>query len=175
MEGSLVRFMVLSAPRSASTWAANWLTTEKTLCLHDPVLEHYPEDLDKIPCDRALGVACTGLALLPGFLRLHPSRKVIVHRPLDEIDQSLESIGLTKLGPQWDTALDQIGGFHVFYGDLFDIKEAAGIYEYLTHQRFDAARHEQLVAMHLEPNFAKVRIKPDRARAFRDRIQRAFT
>ena len=52
----VIEFMVLSAPRSASTWAANWLTTEKTLCLHDPVLEHYPEDLDRIPCDRVLGV-----------------------------------------------------------------------------------------------------------------------
>jgi len=171
----MVEFMVLSAPRSASTWAANWLTTEKTLCLHDPVLEHYPEDLDTIACDRALGVACTGLALLPDFLRLHGARKVIIHRPLHEIDDSLEHIGLTKLGSQWQTALDKIGGFHVFYDDLFDIKEAAGIYEYLTRQRFDAARYQQLVAMHVEPNFGKVKIKPDRARAFRDRIQRAFT
>ncbi len=170
----MIEFMVLSAPRSASTWAANWLTTEKTLCLHDPVLEHAPEDFDQIPADRTLGVACTGLALLPGFLRLHPARKVIIHRPMDEIDQSLESIGLTKLGTQWLSALDAIGGYHVFYGDLFNPKEAAGIYEFLTKQPFDAARHEQLVAMHVEPQFERIKLKPDRARAFRDRIQRAF-
>jgi hypothetical protein len=171
----MVEFMVLSAPRSASTWAANWLTTEKTLCLHDPVLEHYPEDLDTIACDRVLGVACTGLALLPDFLRLHQARKVIIHRPTDQIDASLEAIGLTKLGPQWETALDRLGGYHVLYEDLFDAREAASIYEYLTRQAFDAARHEQLCGMHVEPNFEKVKIKPDRARAFRDRITRAFS
>jgi len=170
----MVEFMVLSAPRSASTWAANWLTTAKTLCLHDPILEHAPEALDQIPCDRVLGVACTGLALLPGFLRLHLARKVIIHRPMQEVDQSLEAIGLTKLGVQWNTALDQIGGFHVLYSDLFEPRQACAIYEFLTQLPFDAARHEQLCAMHLEPCFERVKVKPDRARAFRERIQRAF-
>ena len=171
----MIEFMVLSAPRSGSTWAANWLTTEKTLCLHDPVLEHHPEDMDQIPCDRMLGVACTGLALLPGFLRLHPARKVIVHRDSDDVDDSLESIGLTKLGAAWARdPLAPIIGLHVDFDDLFEPLTAKPIYEFLTGQPFDAARHAELVAMHVEPCFEKIRIKPDRARAFRERIERAF-
>jgi hypothetical protein len=170
----MVRFMVLSAPRSASTWAANWLTTDRTLCLHDPILEHSPEDMDQLPCDRILGVACTGLALLPGFIRLHQARKVIVHRDLDEVNRSLVSIGLTPLGNVWNTALEQIQGMHVYYHDLFDPTHARRIYEHLTNLPFDAARHEQLCTMHVEPNFEKIKIKPERARDFRDRIHRAF-
>jgi hypothetical protein len=170
----MVRFMVLSAPRSASTWIANWLTTDVTLCLHDPVLEHFPEDLDRIRCDRHLGIACSALALLPDFVNAHTARKVVVHRDLDEVNASLVTIGLSRLSRQWNTALDRIHGMHVYYHDVFSPETAAPIYEYLTDRPFDEPRHAQLCAMHVEPNFEKVIIKPDRARAFRERVARAF-
>jgi len=172
----MVEFMVLSAPRSASTWAANWLTTERTLCLHDPVLEHDADCFDQIPCDRVLGLACTATALLPDFVNAHPARKVIVHRDTEEIDRSLVSIGLTRLGPVWQRALDRIEGRHIYYADLFDEHGFAGeIYEYLTAQPFDAARHHQLCAMHVEPAFEKVQVKADRAKAFRERVKAALS
>lgn len=169
----MIEFMVLSAPRSASTWAANWLTTAKTLCLHDPVLEHVPEDLDKMPCDRRLGIACTAMALLPDFVNRHGARKVIVHRDLGEINTSLETCGLTALPKRWAGALDRIRGFHVYYDDLFDAAGARAIADALDVE-FDAARHAQLVAMHVEPQFERIVVRPDRARAFRNRIARAF-
>ena len=124
-----------------------------------------------------------GLKLKPEMIGSHVflgSSLLYVEKPADAIahlryahDRQPTVESARYLGLAY-TALDLIGGFHVFYGDLFDPREAAGIYEYLTRQRFDAARHEQLIAMHVEPNFPKVKIKPDRARAFRDRIQRAF-
>ena len=167
--------MVLSAPRSASTWAANWLTTEKTLCLHDPILEHTPEALDKIPCDRMLGLSCTALALLPDLINQHPARKLIVHRDLEEVNLSLISIGLTRLGRRWDTALDAIRGMHVYFGSLFETEQAGLIYEYLTELPFDAPRHEQLRNMYVEPNFSKVPIHAQTARSFRDRLTAALS
>lgn len=166
--------MVLSAPRSASSWVANWLTTEHTMCLHDPVFEHEPERLDFIPMSRTLGVACTALALLPDFVNGHPSRKVVVHRDFAEVDRSLVSIGLTALSSRWTHALEEIQGMHVHYADLFDIHKAKPIYEYLTEQRFDAERHRQLRMLHVEPNFKKLKIVPARARDFRRRLEAAL-
>jgi hypothetical protein len=171
----LIEFMVLSAPRSASTWVANWLTTRRTLCLHDPILEHSPEDMDAIVCDRTLGLACTGLALLPDFVNAHPAPKVVVHRDLDEVNASLTAIGLSRLAPVWRRALGRIDGLHVCYADLFDPVAAARIHDHLMGgQDFDAARHRELCAMRIEPNFEKIAVVPERARDFRQRIERAL-
>lgn len=170
----MLKFMVLSAPRSASTWAANWLTSDRVLCLHDPVFEHRPEFLDAVPCDRLLGVACTALALLPAFVNTHPAKKVIVHRDLSQVNNSLESIGLTALGRRWVHALEKIEGMHVAYEDLFDPEAAQVIYEHLTGLPFDASRHSQLCAMHVEPHFEKIKIVPERAKGFRQRLEKAL-
>lgn len=170
----MIEFMVLSAPRSGSTWMSNWLTTEATLCLHDPILEHAPEALDHIESDRTLGVSCTGLALLPAFVNSHPARKVIVHRPIEQINRSLRSIGLTELSSIWDDALAKIVGMHVPFTHLFNSVLAAPIYEYLTHRLHDKARHAHLCRMHIDPEFTRVKVHRDRTRDFRDRIQRAL-
>ena len=170
----MIRFMVLSAPRSASTWMANWLTTDRTLCLHDPVLEYKPEALDDIPCERALGIACTALPLLPHVVNAHGARKLIIHRDLLEVNRSLVSIGLSPLGWRWKGALDTLLGMHVQYQDLFDPFTAELIWKHLTDLPFDAERHRLLCDMHVEPQFEKVKVKPERAREFRQRIERAF-
>ena len=166
--------MVLAAPRSASTWISNWLTTEHSLCLHDPILEHAPEDLDLIHSDRPLGISCTGLALLPDWVNRHPARKVIVHRDLSQINRSLRVIGLSPLSCAWDGALEKINGLHISYGDLFNPAFAAPIYEHLTHRLFDVPRHALLTKMHIDPHFDQVMIKPERARQFKERVQRAL-
>jgi hypothetical protein len=184
----MVEFMVLSAPRSGSTWVANWLTTERVLCLHDPILEHKPEDLDALtwpPCrhspgyspavDRLFGIACTGLGLLTAFVNAHPARKVIVHRDFRDINESLMSLGLTRvIAKRWEQALNAIDGMHVQYADLFQGGLAEPIYEHLTHLPFDAVRHEQLKDMHIEPMFDEVKVVPERAREFRKRVTEAL-
>lgn len=167
--------MVLSAPRSASTWVANWLTTEQTLCLHDPVLEYRVESLDDLPCDRMLGVACTGMALLTDFVNAHPCRKVVLHKDLRDVNKSLCAIGLSKVGPAWSQALHRINaGMHIDYRDVFDPDCAKAIWEYLTQLPFDKTRHQNLRNMHVEPNFDKVKVVPERAREFRQRIEEAL-
>ena len=170
----MLEFLILSAPRSASTWVSNWLTTEHTLCLHDPVLEHEPEALDHMPTDRTLGAACTGLALLPDWVNAHPARKVIIHRSIPQIDHSLMGIGLTPLSRAWDGALERLQGLHVHFNDLWHPQAAAVIYQHLTHRLFDQPRWELLKKMHVDPHFNRLPVNAARTRAFRDRIERAL-
>ncbi len=59
----MLSFMLLAAPRSATAWAANWLTTDTTLCLHELSTRWAMEELDNVPCGKVLGVVCTALAL----------------------------------------------------------------------------------------------------------------
>lgn len=170
----MIEFMVLSAPRSGSTWMSNWLTTEATLCLHDPVLEHAPEDFDRIESDRMLGLSCSGLALLPDFVNDHPARKVIVHRPIKDINRSLEAVGLTQLSPKWQGALERINGLHVQFDHIFNTVLAAKIHQHLTGRAIDKVRHAHLCKMHVDPEFGRVPISRDRTRDYRDRVMRAL-
>lgn len=169
-----VKFMVLSAPRSGSTWCSNWLTTERTLCLHDSVLQFEPEELDRIECTRALGVACTGLAHYRDWVNTHEARKVILHRQREEVDDSLLGIGLTPLSKVWDGVLEGIRGTHVHWREIFDPDKAARIYTYLTGLAFDRARHELLLDMNVQPMFDRVHVKANAAKAFARRVREAM-
>lgn len=155
----MIEFMLISAPRSASTWAANWLTTDTTLCLHDPLWKHHYSALDEIKSDKTIGIACTGIALFTDWVNAHPARKVILHRDLSDVDASLVNIGLTKCGKQWKGVLGKIRGVHMDWRDLFD--KPGPIYEYLLDKPFDEERHRELVEMNVQPSFSKLSI--DRA------------
>jgi hypothetical protein len=171
----MIDFMVLSAPRSGSTWAANWLTTERMLCIHDPVLETKVDDLDSLPHPQvSLGLACTALALDAPFVNRHSARRVVMHRDLRDVNASLERIGLTSLSRKWDSALENLSGMHVYYTDLFDEKPARRIWEYLTDLPFDESRHQRLARMRITPFHPRVPVDVDCARDFRHRIERAF-
>lgn len=160
-----VEFMVVSAPRSGSAWAANWLTTARALCVHDPLWYRHFSEWDEIACDRKLGVACTGIALFPAFLEGHPARKVIVHRDLGAVNGSLEEAGLPHLPAAWGYALDHIRGMHIEYEELFDARQASRVYAYLTGEPFDAPRHAELCRLNVQLNLRKVH--PDRKAARR--------
>lgn len=148
--------MLLSAPRSASTWASVWLTTDTTLCLHDPLWQRPYDELDAIQSSKMLGVACTGLALFPDFVNAHPARKVILHRNPDEIDASLDKIGMSSIKATWDGVLERISGIHLDWTDMFERPKY--IYEYLLDRPFDAERHAQLREVNMQPAFAKLSI-----------------
>jgi hypothetical protein len=171
----MIDFMVLSAPRSASTWAANWLTTHRTLCLHDPLLEHTVEELDGIPHAQAtFGISCTALPLCHAWVDAHAARKLVLHRDIADIDASLKRIGLTALSRHWTGALERLRGMHVHYLDLFQASSAKRIWEYLTETDFDPGRHRHLTRMRVTPYHPKVPIDAECARDFRRRIERAF-
>lgn len=146
----MVEFMVLAAPRSGTTWASNWLTTDKTLCLHDPLWTHHYSDLDNINSKKILGVACTGLYKFPDFVNNHPARKIILHRDEQEINDSLNAIGLPSLA-NTERDLNMIAGWHIDWKQIFT--EPKTIYEFLTGLEFDEERHELLKEIEMQPNF----------------------
>lgn len=150
----MIDFMVIALPRSGTTWAANWLTTGRSLCIHDPLFQHHYTELDQLEKleGSLLGVSCTGLSMFPDWLNAHPAKKVILHRDLSEINHSLSAIGLNPL--ESSKGLRKIVGLHRTYTDLFNAPEE--LYQYLLGEAFDSvakARHAQLVQMHIHPNF----------------------
>lgn len=153
-----IEFMVLAAPRSGTTWCSNWLTTDTTLCLHDPLLKWTKEELETLESGKRLGLACTGLAMFPGWVNAHPARKVILHRPLDEIDASLQAIGMTPCSAAWRGVLDRIDGVHLAWTDLFERPQY--IYEYLLDRPFDPERWALLREINVQPHFEGLTINP---------------
>lgn len=156
--------MVISAPRSGSTWASNWLTTEKSLCIHDPIINYKYDEIDLIKSNKKLGVSCTALALADGFLNNHKSRKVILHRDIKEINKSLCSIGMTSLENSWDGVLEKIKGIHAEWTDIFNNPKY--IYEYLLELPFDEERHKILKEIHMQPFFEQIEINKEAIKKF---------
>lgn len=167
-----IAFMVIGAPRSGTAWAANWLTTADTLCLHDALFTHTPEDLDKLECSRLLGVADTGLWRFPQWVKGHPAKKVILHREGKEIDESLKRAGLPPLDPAYWRALYDIQGLHIDWRVLFDRPDM--IHHYLFGPKpFDFERHTLLTELNVQADFEKIDPDPAVTRALLERMRSA--
>lgn len=164
----MIEFMLISAPRCASTWAANWLTTDNTLCLHDPLNDWHYTDLDGLESAKRLGIADTGVFRFGGWLNAHPAKKVILHRPLDEINASLSDIGLPPISYDEWSMLDDIDGVHCCWRDLFT--KPAPIYEFLTGKRFDAERHAELCLIEMQPHFHGLTLNPEVTKRLRGEL-----
>lgn len=155
-----IQFMVLGAPRSGTAWAANWLTTDSTFCLNDPLCKHHYSELDEIETPKRLGIACTSSALFSDWVLKHPARKVILHRDLEEVDHSLTRIGMPTLPPIWRRGvLDRIEGLHVHWTDLFE--QPKKIWSYLLPDLpFDEDRHALLRELDVQVRYEGVEVDP---------------
>lgn len=148
----MIDFMVVALPRSGTTWAANWLTTDKTICLHDEMAYRTYSVLEKeYKTNKKLGLSDTGLFAYQDKLNKHPAKKVILHRDIKEINKSLDELGLKPI-PDITKFLDNIDGLHVHYTDLFSNPEP--IWNYLIGTEFDKERHDVLKQMQVQPEFA---------------------
>lgn len=166
--------MVLAMPRSGTAWCANWLTTDRTVCLHDPLWMYHYSELDGLRyAGRRVGVACTGLPLFPAFLAEHRARKVILHRPIEEVNASLAQLGQAPLGDAWNGALDRITGLHVDWADLYKPDKAAGIYEFLTQRPLDQGRYDLLRRLNVQMAFEKVDVNAAAAQRLFDELRAA--
>lgn len=141
----MIEFMLLAAPRSGTAWAANWLTTDRSLCLHDPLNRWTVPELDRRASPRMLGIACTASALLANT-RDHSARKVILHRDQQEIRESMARLQIR--GDYDFKALDRIKGMHCDWQQLFT--DPAPIYEFLLQRPFDEERHAELKGMNIQ-------------------------
>jgi len=149
----MIKFMILGLPRSGTTWAANWLTTDKSICIHDPLNTYHYSELDQLTADgRLLGVSCTGLYLFPDWVNRHPCRKVILHRSPNEIRASFKrnDMSVKAFRPE---NLNKIEGMHVQWTDLFS--NPIPIYNFLLNRPMDTIRHDQLKSMNIQVDLNK--------------------
>ena len=159
-------FMVLGGPRSATTWAANWLTTDTTFCLHDPLLEYTRRQLDvmTIP-DKLIGIACTSSILFPEWVLKHPAKKIMLYRPVEEINYSLETLGLPTLDAyahfkRMKVLMDK-GIEPIFWQSLFDREVAAKVWKTLIGTPFDSYRHDLLIQFNVQPQFRNLPVSKE--------------
>jgi hypothetical protein len=157
----MLDFMVIGLPRSGTTWAANWLTGERTFCVHDPLWTMHYLSIDMAVPRRAgnrmAGVSCTALWRWPDWLRQHPARKLIVHRDIQEIARSMAAVGLPPVGTGDAAHLVELPGMHVPWADLFDADRAEAIWDWLTAGLpFDRQRHAELLQIKIEPRLEAV-------------------
>ncbi len=147
----MIDFMLIAAPRCGTTWAANWLSTDRTICLHDPLYERHYTELDEYKTDKIFGISCTGIGFFADWVNAHPARKVVLHRDLNEINASLDLLGLQRVTPRLEALLCSIRAVHLPWTDLFD--DPKPIYEYLLGLPFDAERHKLLAEIEMQPKF----------------------
>lgn len=152
----MIEFMVIANPRCGTAWAANWLTTDTTHCIHDPIAKFTHLELDGLTSAKRLGVACTGLGMFPEWLNSHPARKVILHRDPDDIAQSLDRLGFDMLPFPY---LSKIEGMHVPWTDLWN--KPWPIWHHLIGTPFDLGRHDFLKELNVQVDFDRVKV--DRA------------
>jgi hypothetical protein len=140
-----IEFMVIAAPRSGTGWAANWLTTDSTLCYHGLAARVPVENWPTLKSARMLGTAETAMWWANKKLNAHPARKLILHRRADEICASLQMPDLVERVEWMQASLHGINGMHVQWDQLFH--DPAPIYEHLLQRPFDADRHAELVRL----------------------------
>lgn len=114
-----------------------------------------------MPGCNLLGVSCTGIWRWTDWVNSHPATKLILKRDFNEVQASLEAIGLPKLEKNAPSLLDRVYGLQFEYTDLFDTSAAEEIWRHATGRSFDAARHRALVEYVIQPKFDA--IEPDKA------------
>jgi len=119
---------------------------------------HYNQ-LDGLVSKKSLGVSCTGLNWFSEWVNKHPARKVILHRDISEINESLIELGLPALDDDAEKRLDSIQGVHLDWQDLFDAPKR--MYEYLLERPFDEERHAALRDIQMQPQFEGLTINKE--------------
>lgn len=154
-----LKFMVIGLPRSATTWAANWLSTDDCLVAHDPLYYRHFNDWG----NRFKAVSCTGVWRWPEWVNNQGCPKIVLRRLQDEVEASLVNMDLSgALEPLASDTISRIDGFHVYYTGLFEERTAERIWAICHPDKpFDVDRWRELKRIRMEPNLGE--IKPDPA------------
>lgn len=162
----MLDFMIIGLPRSGTTWLSNWLTTDKLLCIHDPLYKMHYTALDdyaamyRYKYDK-IGVSCTGLWRWSEWVNNHSAKKIVVHRDIRDINNSLAKLNLPILDDSLVKSLDHIDGLHINYDDMFNLDHAKMIFDYITQSEFDMLRYELLREFNVQPEFEKVSVNKE--------------
>ncbi len=153
METPRLDFIVLGLPRSATTWLANWLTTERSLCLHEPFSYGMPAAW---PIDERLrGISCTAAYLMRGWLENYDCPTALIERDPVACDASLRAIGLPGTAPI-TRLFNQADGRRFAYESLWHEEGARELWNFLLpHVPFDRLRYRLLQDMQIQPHMGK--------------------
>lgn len=155
-----MKFMIIGLPRSGTTWAANWLSTDDCLVQHDPLYRAHYTAWDA----KFQAVSCTGIWRWPEWVNAQKCPKIILHRPEAEIMSSLEKLGISDaIQPGDAKKLEDIAGFHVHWSHMTTSwPEACRAWDFVRRDpEFNLARWQAHVEMNVQP--ALQHIRPDRA------------
>ncbi len=133
----MLDFAVFALPRSGTAWVANWLTTDKSLCLHDPFAYGLPEDWPRD--NRKRGIACTGGYAIPAFVETLDCPIAVIDRP-----------GRVRL-PGLAAWLARVRGKRWRFEDLWDEHRAAELAAFLCLE-FDPIRYRLLRGLNVQIN-----------------------
>jgi hypothetical protein len=168
----MISFMILGGQRSATTWMANLLTTDNTLCIHDPLYSYTLKQLDDLHVPgKRLGIACTGSLMFDEWVRKHPAKKVLLYREPEEVNASLRQLGLAEISVMKQFELLEKAKMPVFQWDkVFDAHIAREICRILN-VPFCAHRHYELRQMNIQPAFERVGVNPEAVQHLVQRIK----
>lgn len=163
----MIDFMIIGLPRSATTWAANLFTTDLTLCHHDPLYTHHYTEWDTCLATAEggkTGVSCTGIWRWADWVNAHPAKKLIIHRDLGEIQQSMRELGAPDIDLEYgEQQLKSISGMHIHHTDLFDPLTCRIAHDHLLPKciPFNEQRHSMLLDIEMQPKFSGLTINSD--------------
>ena len=159
-------FMILGLPRSGTTWAANFLTTDHSLCLHDPLFRYSLKQLDELSVPgKRLGISCTMAWAYTAWVQRSTCNKVWLYRPIEDIKASLARFSLPlPIHALRVSAYHDLGHILVRpWSDLFRPDTAQEIAEWCG-VTFSAERHAELVAMRIGPRWDSVPMEREAVR-----------
>ena len=149
-----VEFIVLGLPRSGTTWLANWLTTDTTVCLHDPFAHGLPETWERN--GKTLGISCTGAYLFPAFIAAQSCPVAVIQRGPEECSKSLAGIGMEPITEAMQRALAKVEARRWEFGEIWQEGKARELWSYLLPAvPFDAQRYRLLSEMQIQPHLGK--------------------
>lgn len=149
----MIDFMVLGLPRSGTAWVANLLTTDTSLCLHEALLDSTIEQLDRVEHAGLFGIAETSGLFLPECVH-HDCKKLIIDRPISEINESLNDLGLPDMPERAVELLSGIEGYKITFKELFDFDAMQSAYKYLLDKDLSKDRHQFLCQMNVQNQYA---------------------
>lgn len=161
----MLDFIVIGLPRSGTTWLSNWLTTDTTVCLHDPFAHLMPEELEGQRNGKRLGISCTGAYLLP-WLKTQECPVAVIQRDVADCAASLAAMGLH--GATGSAATDllaeklaEVGGRRWQFADIWIEEKARELWAFLLPGiPFDSQRYRLLTEMQIQPHMGKWTFDP---------------
>ena len=168
-------FYITGLPRSGTAWLANYLTTDKSICVHEAStyandegwsVNHYLDTLEYPIAGTADSAIWNSIHEIDGPL-------LFVNRPLDQVIKSIRNAQFVEPGYEAVVATNANNklnefrkineGMEVDFKDLFDINKLEELWKYLIPEiPFNNYRTEMLLNLNVQQDVLLVAKKMER-------------